>query len=351
VAFAFALPLIAAAVLEAGVSLLSDVLERHRLVVFGQGTLAAALFFTAWTTSRWGLTLGLAFAGASSGAACGAAQALLVTSSRAGADRAIVRWSLYCAVGDVLTPLVTAGAIAMGHSYRGALATIGFVVCAQCVVSASLALRARSPAETSSDSEPPVEPPRAALRRALRLPRLWLWLVAAASCTLLDELVVALAALRLQHDSGSGAAVAAAAAVTFSAGAAVGTAITHRACALVPPRRVLVASGILCALALAALLASRGAIASGAALFVVGFTCAPHHPLAVARAYAELPGRPGTVQALGQVFVVFDVAAPLLLGVAADRYGLGAAIGCLLVQPAVVVASAALLRDPPRTTR
>jgi MFS family permease len=81
-AFAFVLPLVAAALLEAGLALLSDVVERARLIVLGQAALAAALFFTAWTSNPWGLTLGLAFAGASSGVACGAAQALLIDSAR-----------------------------------------------------------------------------------------------------------------------------------------------------------------------------------------------------------------------------------------------------------------------------
>jgi hypothetical protein len=76
---------------------------------------------------------------------------------------------------------------------------------------------------------------------------------------------------------------------------------------------------------------------------VVGVTSAPHHPLSMARAYEELPDHPGTVQAMGQLFVVVDVGAPLLLGAIADRFGLGVAIGCLVVQPVVVAVLAARL--------
>ena len=344
--FAFALPLVAAAVLEAGLALLSDVCGRVRLVVLGQGALAGALFYAAWTSSPWGLTLGLALAGASSGIACGAAQALLVASNRANAERVMVRWSFYCAVGDVLTPLVTALAIAFGHSYRAAMGAIALVVAVQFAVSARLLPRAQATAETPRGSETAADPLRAALARALRLPRLWSWLLGAASCTLLDELVIALAALRLEHGGANGA-LAAGASVTFAAGSVLGAAITDRAVAHLSVRRVLAASAILCAIALAALLASESAIASGAALFVVGVTCAPHHPLAMARAYAELPDHPGTVQAMGQLFVVVDVVAPFALGLAADRFGLGVAIGCLAVQPAVILACAAVLKDPP----
>lgn len=342
VAFAFALPLVAAAGLEAGIALLSDVWSRPRLVVLGQAALAGSLAFTAWTSSPWGLTLGLALAGASSGVACGAAQALLFASSASGgggAERAMVRWSLYCALGDVLTPLVTATALALGHSYRGAMAAIAAVVALQCAVSARLLARGGEPRETPPDEEP-AEPLRAALGRAVRLPRLWSWLLAAASCTLLDELVVALAALRLEHDRGAAPAAAAAVAVTFAMGSVLGTALTDRAVARTSARSVLLASAVASGLALLAFLATTSALASSVSLLVVGIACAPHHPLAQARAYGELPDRPGTVQALGQLFVVVDVVAPLVLGVVADCWGLGAAIGCLLVQPAVIAACA-----------
>lgn len=109
--------------------------------------------------------------------------------------------------------------------------------------------------------------------------------------------------------------------------------------------------------------------ASCVAPLMVGVTCAPHHPLAMARAYGELPDHPGTVQAVGQCasgrhasgpprsVVVVDVVAPLVLGVVADRFGLGVAIGCLLVQPAVIATLCLVLRprasverNLPRTT-
>ncbi|MGA7123620.1 MAG: hypothetical protein WBY94_26185 [Polyangiaceae bacterium] len=66
VAFAFALPLVAAAALEAGIALLSDAWGRDRLIVLGQGVLAASLFFTAFARTPAGLALGLALAGAAS---------------------------------------------------------------------------------------------------------------------------------------------------------------------------------------------------------------------------------------------------------------------------------------------
>jgi MFS family permease len=344
--FAFALPLVGAALLEAGLALLSDICGRARLVVLGQVALAAALLFTAWTSDPWSLAFGLALAGASSGVACGAAQGLLFASNRESADRAMVRWSIYGAVGDLLTPLLTALAIALGHSYRGAMGALAVVVLAHAVLATSLLFRGSHAEHPGPDVAPLAEPLREVLARAIRLPRLWAWLFAAGSCTLLDEIVVALGALRLAHAGGTSSAMATGAAVTFSAGSLLGATITDRLATRFDSRRVLAMSAILCALALAALWSTGSPLASCAALFAVGTTCAPHHPLALARAYDELPDYPGTVQAMGQVFFVVEVVAPLAIGLAADRLGLGAAIGCLLVQPAVIFACAALLVSP-----
>lgn len=265
VTFVYALPLAAAAILEAGTALLSDVWSRARLVILGQSALAAALFFTAWTSSPWGLASGLALAGAASGVACGAAQALLVVARPEDTDRAMVRWSLYCAIGDVLAPLMTAVAIAFGHSYRAAMGAIAIVVSTQCAISATLVRDKRLEGRYEGSAEPleGKEPLRAALPRALHLPRLWAGLFAAAWCTLLDELVIALAVLRLAHERAASVPVATAVALTFSVGSVMGAAMTEHAVARASPRRVLVASAALTAIALLGLLSSRSALEVG----------------------------------------------------------------------------------------
>lgn len=342
VTFAFTLPLMAAAVLEAAVALLSDVWSRGRLVVLGQASLAASLLFAASTRSAWGLALSLALAGTSSGVACGGAQAMLVTSSDGGAERAMARWAVYSALGDVLTPLLTGGALALGHSYRAAMAAIGIVVLVQCAFSMR-SFWGRVQGEDADEEEPGADPLRIAIARAMRIPRLWAWLFAAASCTLLDELVIALAALRMVHDRAGGPAFATGAAVAFSIGVLVGAATTDKLVARFSSRAILSVSASLCVVAVLGLVATGSPIGCVLALFAAGVTAAPHHPLAFARAYDELPDYPGTVQAIAQVFVVVEVGAPLALGLVADRLGLGAALACLLVQPVVVLALALAL--------
>jgi MFS family permease len=148
--------------------------------------------------------------------------------------------------------------------------------------------------------------------------------------------------LRLTREQGVGEALAAAAAVAFAAGSVLGSAVTDRLVARYGRRRVLIASAALCATALIANSEMEAAIASCLALFVVGLLAAPHHALAQASAYEELPGNPGTVQAVAQLFVLVDILAPLAFGFIADRCGLREAILCLILQP-LVVGSCAML--------
>ncbi len=344
----FAAPLVIAAALESAVALASDALDRRRLITRGQAVLAAALISAAWARSPVALALDLAVAGAASGVACSAAQGLLVVSDPAGADRAMVRWTFFSCLGDLLAPLVTAGALALGLSYRGAMAAVGALVGLQCLV-AGLPAPALA-AEPPEDPTPPGERLLTAASRALRMPDLWAWLFAASSCTLLDEIVVALGALHMGREQGASEAVATAAALAFAAGTVAGSAVTDRAVARWGARGVLGASAVLCAAMLGAVVGSHGAGWTAAALFLVGVTCSPHHGLALAQAYDRVPSRPGTVQALGQLFVVVDVGAPLAVGAVADRLGPGRAIAVLILQPVVILVCAVFVgRKPPGT--
>ncbi len=334
--FAFAVPLVIAAVLEAGVAAWSDFVSRRKLMAGAQLVLAASLALAGVTHRAWGLAIALAVAGTASGIACGAAQALMLEEDSRGTDHAMVRWSLFSSIGDVLTPLVTGAVLALGRSYRSAMFVIAGVVLVQ--LAGSLAVRRdEPPAEEKEDSEPILR----ALARAARLPRLWLWLFASSSCTLLDEIVIALVALRMVNAQSVDPSRAALSATAFAVGAVLGDSVMDRVVARFGSKRLLIVSALASAVALVALMPTPHPLVATAILFVLGLACAPHHPLSLARAYDEMPGRPGIVQASLQAFAIIDVLAPIALGLIVHRWGLTAAIGCLLLQPLVILVSSA----------
>lgn len=384
----FALPLLGAALLEALVALVSDRQPRARVVGAGLVVTSLALALCAHADQGVVLALGLALAGAASGAACSAAQGELVASDPAGGARAMMRWVLFGGVGDVLTPLLVALILRAGGSYRAAfLGVAGHALlhgvlllangrgrsagagarlagdagasptgldavlppAAAAGSSPSLPVERGPDARASWEPEPdptaldPEEdsaPLLEALREQARNSGLWLWLLGAALCTFLDEIVVAFAALHAERDLGVSAAVAVACVTGASAGEVVGAWLSERVLRTVSPDPVLAVSAAAALASLVAVVFAPTALTLALALIALGVSVAPQYALLKARAYAAAPGRPGVVNALAQVFVIVDVAGPLALGVLADRLGVAVALACLGVQPLAVLALA-----------
>jgi fucose permease len=176
--------------------------------------------------------------------------------------------------------------------------------------------------------------------------RLWLWVLGAGLCTLLDEIVLALAALRLRLELGGTDTAAASCGVTISLGATLGAWLTEQLLARMRPRRLLSLAAAACLLALGLVVSAPSAAWLMPALFLLGVTAAPQFPLLEARAHAELPGRPGLVQALSQVTAVIEIAAPAALGAIAQTFGLRAALASLALQPLVALWLLWLTRPP-----
>ena len=80
--------------------------------------------------------------------------------------------------------------------------------------------------------------------------------------------------------------------------------------------------------------------ASGALFAATGAFAALHYPIAQAQLYRAVPESSGSVNALSTALGALAIPLPLLLGVAADRAGLGFALALLLVQPLGVGAAA-----------
>jgi MFS family permease len=348
----FVVPLLIASVLEACLSVLSDRVPRRWLIAASLAVLAASLFACALASSGYALSVALGLAGTASGVACAAAQAELVAANPEGAERALTRWTLFGAVGDVLTPLLIGVLFAFGGSYRLALAIVAVAtLCQALAVARSAWAPSAPPAAVTSTEEAEDESVWQALRTGASNRQLWLWLFGAAVCTLLDEIVIALATLRIEQDLGHGRVSATACATLISLGSVAGAYATERLLARFDSTRLLALSAVGCAAALSGVAFAHSLEALVPLLFALGFSCAPHFALLHARAFAALPGRPGVVNAIGEVFVVLDVAAPYAVGVVADRFGLGVALLVLLLQPATVLLLTLLVRRrSPRPT-
>jgi ABC-type proline/glycine betaine transport system permease subunit len=244
--FVFALPFVLSAALDAGLSLLCDWLPQRRLRAIGLAATSLALLLVAGAPSAFWLSCGLALAGAASGLACSAARAELLTRHPGAGDLALARRSLFGGIGDLASPLLVAAVLALGGSFRGALRVVAALLAVQALVAWREAARAGS----GSDPEEGAEPLWSSLRAAAGQRRLWLWVLGAGLCTLLDEIVLAFAALRLRLELGGTDTAAASCGVAISLGATFGAWLTEQLLRRMRPRRVLLLAAAACLLAL-----------------------------------------------------------------------------------------------------
>jgi MFS family permease len=348
-------PLLLALVLEPVLFVLADRYPRKIFICGGLFAMAGAAFVAAWAPGpiALGLTLGVAYVASGCGATL--AEATLVDARPHERERTMTRWSMMGMVGDLAAPALMAAVAWAALGWRHAFVVVGIAVGLW-----ALALTRVGFPVPATSAEPPTaiagpgdgagiadsaiavtDPPprRASLRSALR-PRLLLWLLAATFCDLLDEILVVFASIHLRDALGAGAGARSVVLAAFVAGSAAGLAITDRLLQRMAALRVLALSSLLCAGLYLAWLAAPTVGLSAVLMIGVGATAAPLYPIAAAQAYAALPGRSGTVHAIGHLFTPLSMAFPLALGWIADQASPAAALLVLVAQPVVVGALA-----------
>lgn len=325
----FVAPVAIAALVESAVLLATERCDRRTVVAAALVAMAIAQVGVAFSPGALLLGAAVTVWGIAGGVATGGAEAALIASSD-DHDRTMARWTLFGSVGDLLAPALFAGIAWIGLGWRVSLVLSS----AAALLDAALVLAGPS---LSADSEDEGATPWDAVRAALRNTTLLRWLLAAAVCALFDEIVLAFGALHLR-EAGFSAATQGIVLGALPVGTTVGLAIVERAGW--PPRRVLLASAAGTAVAWLAWLTLPGVAGTAILGFFLGICVSPMWALCTARAYAT-GVRPGVVAVLDRLFLVIELAAPLVLGLVADRLGTTAALVLLLVQPLVVAAVAA----------
>lgn len=304
------------------------------LTVMALATLAAAL-----APSYWLLLAALMLYGPASGLGVNLSQAALVSAHPGRSEAVLARWSLLGLVGDLLAPAVLAASVVLGFGWRGALFAVGLLTLAQAVATSRVA-------NTGADAtdEEPEAPLREALHAALRCRPLLAWSAVTVLCGLMDELLVSFGALFMSERLGADATGRAALLSIWMVGGLLGSVLLERFASRFRPSTLLAVSGLGCAVAYSAWLASTTWVTCAVFLGVAGMFGAAHYPLLRARAFAAMPERPNVVLATGSLLGSLDMMLPLIIGAVADGPGVFAAMLVLLAQPVGVVLSALAAR-------
>ena len=321
-------PLVVGLLLEPPLYLLADRYPRRWFVCGGLLAMGLALIIAGLATSVWVFALAMAGWYVGSGCGVGLSQATLIDSDPERGERLMTRWTLLGSIGDLAAPLLVAGLAWLAIGWRGA-----FVIGGALVVLWSLVMRAQSFPGDARAGDPGEDMAVVSLRSALRNRRLIVWLFGCWLCELMDEILVVFASLHLRDELGVGPATQALVLGCFTVWSMLGLALVERYLSRHDPLRVLQVAAAACALTYLLWLTTTSIAASATLLFVVGLTCAPLYPIAMAQAYRALPGASGTVHAVGNVFMPATVVLTLGLGWLADHIGLAFTLMVLVLQP------------------
>ena len=333
-----------ALLLEPLLFLLADRWPRRWFVAGGLAVMAAASMACAFAPSAVLLAV---FASVSALAgSCGVevAQATLVDLYPDDRERAMARWTLAGAIGDLAAPLVLVVLAVIGLGWRAGFAVMAAVLLALAVTLA----RAPFPAPAGGrgdDDEPGLW---ASFTSAVRERRLMGWLLATTLCELLDELLVVLAAVHLREHLGAGVVARSIVIGALVFGGVAGVAMIGGLVARFRPARLCAASAAVCAVSFVAWLAAPWIWLSAILFALVGATSALLYPLTMAQSYAALPGRSGAVHAASRVLAPLSLGLPLVVAWIADHAGTYVALATIAVAPVTIAVLAISVAPAPR---
>lgn len=330
------IPGILASFIEPCIGILGDIGYRRVLMIGGGLVFAASLALV--STSQGFIVLLIAWIAffPASGAFVTLSQASLMDVDPARREQNMARWEFIGSVANVIGPLALTAAIALRLGWRGAFIAIAVLT----IPAIAAAIRApiaggerRSRLEEStfgSGARTAVD--------ALKQFQITRWFVLLTASDLMLDVFKGFLALYMVDVVGLSESGAALTLAIWVGAGLLGDLI------LIPLLERVRGLAYL-RLSVAAVLALYPAfliapsfqlklIATG----LLGFASAGWYSILQGRAYASLPGRSGTVMALGNVFGLAGYLIPLGIGVAATAWGLESAMWILLAGPLVLLA-------------
>lgn len=337
-------PALAANLVEIPIGLLADSPRRRRLVLAGGILFSGALIGVALAPAFGFLLAALAVLYPASGAFVALSQADLMDADTTRQEQNMARWNLAGSLGALAGPGLLILAVLAGAGWRGAYAAMAVTAA---IALGALALTAAPPQSALAQAGSLRDAVRAALRSLVRVEVVRNLLLLEVSDLMLDVLTGYLALYFvdvLGEPVWVGALVVAVRIASGLAGDVATVHILERVKGLTYVRAT--AAAALVAYPLFLLVPGVGP--KLAVLALVSLLTAGWYPVLQARLYASLPGQSGAQLAIGNVFRIAATPIPLLIGLAAARYGLGGALWILAASPLLL--TVLLMRDRGQAT-
>lgn len=323
------LPVVGAAVIEPVLGVLADAGWRRALVVGGGAAFAASLALTGLAGGVPALLLAFVLFYPASGAFVSLSQATLMDLDPARRERNMAWWTLAGSIGVVAGPLILTAALVTGHGWRAVFLALALLTLPL------VALIRRTPRGVRSPT-PVTVGARAALA-ALRTWRVLRPLMLLEAGDLMGDLLTGYVALYAVDGAGARPAQAGIAVAVFTLAGLLGDALLLPLLARVSGAAYLRASALGVLAAYPAFLLVPEFLPKLVPLAMVGLLRAGWYAIPQAGLYAEMPEASGSVLVLTNVGGLLAGCIPLVIGVVADRAGVGSALWLLLLGPVAIL--------------
>lgn len=337
------LPGIIAAFIEPFIGILGDVWRRRLLILGGGVFFTLSLALTSASNSFAILLLSLIIFFPSSGAYVSLSQANLMDSDESRHEQNMARWTFAGSLGVVAGPLLLGLFVHLGLGWRGTYALLASLSALSLIVAFRFLPADKKNTPFPSFSE--VFDGFKAAFNALKRREVWRWLLLLEFADLMLDILFSFLALYFVdvvrvNETQASIAVTVWLVMGLITDFLFIPYIDKQKDAIQFLRRTAFLNGI----AFIAFMLVPGFIPKIALVILVNLFNTGWYPILQGRLYSSLPGQSASLMAIGAVTTPLAKSLPLLIGILADRFGLGNAMWILLLGPI------ALLIGLPRKT-
>jgi MFS transporter, FSR family, fosmidomycin resistance protein len=327
------LPNFIANFIEPVIGILGDVWKRRALIVGGGLFFTLALLLMGLAQSFPVLLLAFILFAPSSGAFVNLAQASLMDSDPKRHEHLMARWTLAGSLGVVIGPLALGGAVLIGLGWRGLF--LAFTAISLGLT--ALAWRCKFANGHSDDEALSFWVGLRKVGQALRQSAVWRWLILLMFSDFMLDVLLGFLALYMVDVVGVTPALAGIAIAVWSIVGLAGDALLIPLLEKVRGLTYLRFSAAVMLGLYAAFLLVPDFWVKLAVLAFMGLFNSGWYAILKSQLYSTMPGQSGTVMAVGSVFGLAEALVPTLLGVIAERVGLGPMMWVLLLGPVALL--------------
>lgn len=336
------IPTLIASLIEPVLGILGDVWKRRILILGGGILFALALLLVGISQSFIALLAANILFYPSSGAFVGLSQAALMDHDPTRHEHNMARWALAGSLGQVIGPLLLGVSVALGVGWRGGHGL--FAVLALVLVTAAWRHPFVTPAQANGEATSFKASLISALK-ALRRLDLLRWLTLLEFSNLMLDVLLGYLALYMVDVAQVSQAEAGIAVAVWTGVGLIGDVLLIPLLERVHGLSYLRVSALVELVLFSAFLLTPDLVWKLVILGLLGFFNSGWYAILDAQVYSAMPGQSGAVMTIHNLFSLVSTVIPLSIGLAAEHFGLGAAMWLLLLGPI------ALLIGIPRQTQ